>query len=134
TSSGTSGVGIGGSGGNTGITIDHVAFANVNNGVRITSAQGNTIQSSSFTGIRGDAALALAGSTGGFDSTVVRGNSFQLLCQPMTNACGGPDGIQSGSGVTVANNTFTEAATSSATSGQHPDTIQNQGDFLKVYG
>jgi hypothetical protein len=52
----------------------------------------------------------------------------------MTNACGGPDGIQSGSGVTVANNTFTAATTSSPTSDQHPDTIQNQGDYLKVYG
>jgi hypothetical protein len=134
TSSGTNGFGIGASGGNTGITIDHVNLANVNNGVGIRSARGNTIQNSSFTGIRGDAAVALAGSTGGFDSTVVRGNTFQLLCLPVTNACAGPDGIQSGSGVTVANNTFTQATTSSQTSDQHPDTIQNQGDYLKVYG
>ena len=133
TSSGTSGIGVGGWG-TRGITIDHVSFANVNNGVRITSSQGIVIRNGSFTGIRGDAAVGLAGSTGGFDASVVRDSTFQLLCLPVTNACAGPDGIQSGSGVTVANNTFTQATTSNATSDQHPDTIQNQGDYLKVYG
>jgi chitodextrinase len=133
TSTGTNGIGIGGWS-DTGITVDHVAFVNVNNGLRITSAHGNTIENSTFTGIRGDAAVAIAGSTGGFDSTIVRNNTFQLLCLPSANVCGGPDGVQSGSGVTVANNTFTEATTSSPTSDQHPDMIQNQGDYLKAYG
>jgi hypothetical protein len=130
--------GIGSSGGNTGILIDHVAFNNVSNGVKIASATGNTIQNSAFNGIRGNAAINVAGSTGGFDSTIVDTNYIEMVCQQggsCNNGTGnsGPDGVESGAGVTIKNNTFKETVINEVTSGQHPDSVQGQGNFTKIY-
>jgi Concanavalin A-like lectin/glucanases superfamily len=140
TSSATSSVGISGTG-DTGITITHMSFSNDNNPVRITSAAGNTISESHFYGTRGDAAIALAGSTGRFGSTQVYGNYIETVCQEggpcdqggHATSNDGPDGVQTGSGVSVHNNAFKEIVLNEATSHQHPDMIQNQGNYTKVY-
>ena len=140
TSSGTSSVGVSGTG-NSGITITHMSFSNDNNPVRITSATGNTISDSYFYGTRGDAAMALAGSTGGFGSTQVYGNYIETVCREggpcdrggHATSNDGPDGVQTGSGVSVHNNAFKEIVLNETTSDQHPDMIQNQGNYTKVY-
>jgi Concanavalin A-like lectin/glucanases superfamily len=140
TASGTSSVGIYGSG-DTGITVTDMSFTNDNNPVRITSATRNVISNSYFYRTRGDAAIALAGSTGGFDSTEVYGNYIETVCQQggscdqrgSSTSDDGPDGVQNGSGVSVHDNTFKEIVLNETTSRQHPDMIQNQGNYTKVY-
>jgi hypothetical protein len=131
TSSGTASAGISCSG-HTGIRIDHVTFSNDNNPIHCTSASGITVTHDRFLGVRGDAAIGLAGSRGGFDSSIVSGNYVETVTQ--RGGYNGPDGIQNGSGVTIAYNQFRQVVRDIRTSGQHPDTIQNQGDFTKVYG
>ena len=131
TSSGTSSAGIECSG-SSNTTVKGVVFRNDNNPIHCAYASGDRIINNQFLGVRGDAAVGLAGSTGGFDNNVVSGNTFQMLTQPGNYY--GPDGVQNGSGVTIANNTFTEQTTSLTTSDQHPDMVQNQGDYTKVYG
>jgi chitodextrinase len=133
TGSGTSSVGITGNG--TGITVDRMTFVNDNNPVRFTSTTGITISNNSFQQVRGDAAVAMAGSTGGFDSSWVFGNYIERECKPGTGgACPGPDGVQVGSGVSIYGNDFKQITTTATTSSQHPDGIQAQGDNLKIYG
>jgi len=135
------GFGVYGSG-ETGITVDGLSFTNDSNPVHIDSATGNVVSNSSFSGVRGDAAIALWGSTGGFGSTLVYGNFIQTLCQQNARCTsggssnnGGPDGVQTGSGVSIYGNHFQEAyAPAGVTvSNQHPDMIQNQGNYTKVY-
>jgi hypothetical protein len=137
TSSATGSVGIAGTSGNTGITIDRMTFVNDNNPVRLTSTSGVTISNNSFQQVRGDAAIAMAGSTGGLDSSVVYGNYIERECQPSgavpTSLCPGPDGVQVGSGVSIYDNDFKQITTTAVTSSQHPDGIQAQGDNLKIY-
>jgi hypothetical protein len=139
TSTATNGICLNGNS-HSGLTVDHIWAQNVNNGVKNTSVAGTVIKNSSFNQIRGDAAIALAGSTGTFDATVVDSNYIETVCQ-QGSVCdnggvgnGGPDGVQNGSGVTIKNNTFKEIVMNFTTSDQHPDMIQNQGDYTKVYG
>ena len=138
TSSGTSSDGIAGSGGNTGIKVDRMTFVNDNNPVRFTSTTGITISNNSFQQVRGDAAIAMAGSSGGFDSSRIFGNYIERECTPNggvpTSLCPGPDGVQVGSGVSIYSNQFKQITTGVTTSTQHPDGIQAQGDNLKIYG
>jgi hypothetical protein len=130
-----SSAGIAGDGGNFGIGIDHMSFVNDNNPIRITSARGITIAHNTFRRIRGDAAVAMAGSQGSFGSSRIFGNVIERICTPQPNgACPGPDGIQVGSGVSIYNNDFRVITTTERTSSQHPDAIQAQGDNLKIYG
>lgn len=139
--SGTTSAAIYGSG-DTGITVTHMSFTNDNNPVHITSGIANTVSDSAFHRTRGDAAIALSGSRGGFDSTQVYGNYIETVCQ-QGGRCDqggdgatyddGPDGVQNGSGVSIHDNTFKELVLAEPTSGQHPDMIQNQGNYTKVY-
>ena len=135
TGSATASAGISGSG-NTGVTVNGLSFDDINNPIRLTgSPGGNAVTSNVMTRVRGDAAVAMAGSTGALDSTVVEGNSFELYCNLQSGSVSGPDGIQAGSGVTVRNNRFKEILTSAfTTSTQHPDSIQVQSDNLRVVG
>ena len=137
TSSGTSSAGVVCSG-RTGIVIDHVTFANDNNPIRCTSTTGITISNNIFQQVRGDAVIGMAGSTGGFDSSQIYGNTIGVVCNPQstppTSVCGGPDGVQTGSGVSIHDNVFTETPTNAFTaSTQHPDMVQNQGNYAKFY-
>lgn len=46
----------------------------------------------------------------------------------------GPDGIQGADGMSIYNNTFKVIPTTVYTSNQHPDMLQMQGSYLKIYG
>jgi len=119
--------------------IEYVSFTNDNNPINLALSAGFEIRNCVFAGVRGDAAIGVAGSTGGFDSSRVHHNTFTLLynnAQPpgATYAYGGPDGVQCGSGVSLYNNRFTALATNAFyTSTQHPDLIQAQGNYIKFY-
>ena len=134
TSSGTASGGVGDSNGGAGHnTVDMIRFVNDGNPVRLNSpGPGVRVQNNLLEGVRGDAAIGLAGSTGGLDTSFVTGNYIETVAEP-TNFYG-PDGVQNGSGITIANNTFKQVLRSLATSDQHPDSIQNQGDNTRVYG
>jgi hypothetical protein len=131
TSSGTSSAGVS-CAGHTGIRILHVTFTNDNNPISCTSTSGITISHNRFVRVRGDAAIAMAGSRGGLDSSIVSGNYIETVSQRRNG--NGPDGVQNGSGVTIANNHFKQVRLDIATSDQHPDMIQNQGDNTRVRG
>jgi hypothetical protein len=112
-----------------------VTFANVNNPIRLTSTSGITIAHNVFRKIRGDAVIAMAGSTGPLGSSRIAENIIGTVCQLQSRGvCPGPDGIQVGSGVSISGNRFIETKTASPTSSQHPDMIQAQGDNLRIYG
>jgi hypothetical protein len=119
--------------GRTGIVIDHLRFFNDNNPIRITSATGNTVRNSSFEQVRGDAAIGMAASTGTWDANQVYGNYIEIECNLNGSACYGPDGVQTGAGVTFHDNTYKVITTTQTTSDQHPDALQVQGNYIKVY-
>jgi hypothetical protein len=117
--------------GNTGVILDHLTFVNDNNPIRLDYANGVTVRYCNITQLRGDAGIALNGSSGSWDNNKIHDNYLE----PMVNsATGGPDGIQGGSGISIYNNTIKEVTTSTPTSNQHPDMMQMTGNFLKVYG
>lgn len=116
---------------NTGVILDHLTFVNDNNPIRLDIANGVTVRYCSITQLRGDAGIAVNGSSGTWDNNKIHDNYLE----PMVNsATGGPDGIQGGNGVSIYNNTIKEVTTSTATSNQHPDMMQMTGNYLKVYG
>ena len=123
----------------TGVVIDHVASTNCNNPLKLIYASGVIVRNCQLMQVRGDAAIAMAGSSGSWDSNLVVSNNVELLfnsARPAgsVNAYVGPDGIQCGSGMTIRGNKFKVMATSVYTSDQHTDTIQATGNYLKVYG
>ncbi len=132
TSSPTATVGLGGSG-TTGFTVTFLSSTNCNIPVKMTSSTGFNIHNCNFRQIRGDAAVAAAGSSGGFDASTVSSNTFEMLFNNQPAGNDGPDGVQCGSGVSIFGNTFLETVTTVTTSSQHPDMIQAQGNFLKIY-
>jgi chitodextrinase len=132
TSTGTTSVGIE-AGGQVGIVVDHMTFINDNNPVRMAYTSGSVVRNSSFQQVRGDAAIAMVGTTGGFDTNLVYNNYIETMCNLNSSSCPGPDGIQTGAGLTAYNNTFKEITTSVTTSDQHPDMLQVQGNYIKLY-
>ena len=122
-----------------GIVIDHLDFENLNNGVRIYSWVNNSeVKNSRFLQIRGNAAVAILNSGGSWDNNLVHDNYIELLdngAQPAgaSYAYGGPDGVQSGDGISVYRNTFKEITTTLYTSDQHPDMLQITGNYDKIY-
>jgi hypothetical protein len=131
---GSSSGAVGDTSGGTGHdTIDMIRFRNDNNAVQVSSPEpGWRIQNNSMEGIRGDAAVAMAGSTGALDTNFVTGNYIETVAVP--GSFYGPDGVQNGSGMTIAHNVFKQVLAPLATSDQHPDSIQNQGNNTRVYG
>ncbi len=127
TSTRTSAWGI--DGGGTGIVLDHLTFTNDNNGIRLNSMTSGEIRNCRFEGIRGDAAINAA-TSGTWDANKIHDNYIELLRNAST---GGPDGIQGNTGLSIYNNDFHVTATSLKTSNQHPDFIQEIGNFVKVY-
>ena len=126
--------------GNTGIVIDHVDFINCNNPVRLRGGHpGNEIMHSNFLQVRGDVAIMLDGGANAWDSNKIHDNFIELLynhAAPPGQAnpqYGGPDGIQTSSGMSIYNNTFKFTKTTVYTSTQHPDVLQLQGNFIKIY-
>jgi len=122
-------IGISGSS-NMGVIIDHVTFVNDNNPIRMDSANGVTVRNCTITQLRGDAGIALNGSSGTWDNNKIDDNYLE----PMVSAIGGPDGIQGSSGISIYRNTIKEVTTRTYTSDQHPDMMQMTGNYLKVYG
>ena len=116
---------------NIGVIVDHVTFVNDNNPIRLDNANGVTVRYCNITQLRGDAGIAVNGSSGAWDNNKIHDNYLE----PMVHSGeGGPDGIQGSSGVSIYNNTIKEVTTSIATSNQHPDMMQMTGNYLKVYG
>lgn len=122
----------------TGVIVDHFTFINDNNPVRLDLPQGAIVRFCNLQGVRGDAAIALNGSSGPWNSNSVYSNTIQVLQNSAvpsggSGAYGGPDGIQGGSGLSIYKNKITESKTSLYTSTQHPDMMQITGDYVKVY-
>ena len=131
TTSSRSSVGIGGSN-NIGVVVDHVTFTNDNNPIRFDYANGVMVHDCTITQLIGDAGIAMNASTGTFDNNLIYNNHIE----PNMNASvGGPDGIQGGNGISIYNNTISEIINTGITSSQqHPDMMQIQGNYIKVYG
>jgi hypothetical protein len=126
--------------GNTAIILDHIDFVNCNNPVRLgNGSPGNEIMHSNFLQVRGDAAILLEAGANNWDANKIHDNYIELLhnsASPPNQAnprYGGPDGIQTSSGMSIYNNTFKYTTTTVYTSTQHPDILQLQGNFIKVY-
>lgn len=137
----TSATCLGGSG-NTSIVIDHVDFVNCNNGVRLWSGSmgsGSVVSHSNFRQIRGDVAIMFDMGSSTWDAHKIYGNTIELLNNTAVPPGGsgayvGPDGIQTGNGVSIFNNTVRVNQTSTYTSSQHTDDIQfGMARYLKVY-
>jgi hypothetical protein len=122
-----------------GSIIEYVSVDNCNNAVWLdTSPTWVEIRYCSLTKIRGDGAVKLVGSTGVLGASSVHHNTIECLwnnAQPPGDewAFGGPDGIQCGSGVDIYNNVFIASTTAVYTSGQHPDSIQGAGNYLRIF-
>jgi hypothetical protein len=110
-----------------------MSSTNCNIPVKMTSSTGFNIHHCNLRQVRGDAAVAAAGSSGGFDASTVCSNTFEMLFNNQPAGNDGPDGVQCGSGVSIFGNTFLETVTTVTTSSQHPDMVQAQGNFLKIY-
>lgn len=126
--------------GNAAIVIDHIDFINCNNPVRLKGeGPGNEVMHSNFRQVRGDVAIMITAGTEKWDANKIHDNYFELLynrASPPNQAnprYGGPDGIQTSSGMSIYNNTFRYTTTTVYTSTQHPDILQIQGNFIKVY-
>lgn len=128
--------------GNNSIIIDHVDFVNCNNGVRLWSGSmgsGSVVRNSNFRQIRGDVAIMLDMGGTTWDAHKIHDNSIELLNNTAVPSGGsgayvGPDGIQTGDGVSIFNNTVRVNQTSLYTSNQHTDDIQfGMARYLKIY-
>lgn len=125
-------------GGGTGLLFDHITFTNVNNGLTISPATNLEVRNCRFEQIRGDRAI-FASTSGTWDSSRIHDNYIETMTNTSTPPGGsgsyvGPDGIQGGSGISIYNNDFKHITTSVYTSNQHPDMLQMQGNYIKVYG
>ena len=131
TTTSRSSIGISGSY-NVGVVIDHVTFINDNNPMRFDYANGVTVHDCTMTQLTGDAGIAMNASTGTFGKNLIYNNYIE---PNMNAAVGGPDGIQGGSGISIYNNIIKEVINAGITSSQqHPDMMQIQGNYIKVYG
>ncbi len=126
--------------GNTAIIIDHIDVVNCNNPVRLRDgSQGNEIMHSNFRQVRGDVAILLDAGAETWDANKIHDNYIELLYNraappnQLNPRYGGPDGIQTSSGLSIYRNTFKYTTTSVYTSTQHPDICQIQGNYIKIY-
>ena len=126
------------SGGGTGLTFDHLTFTNDNNPLSISNASGLIIRNCRFEQTRGDRAI-FADTRGSWNANQIYGNYIEILSNTAVPPGGsgsyvGPDGIQGNDGMSIYNNTFKVITTTVYTSSQHPDMLQMQGSYLKIYG
>jgi hypothetical protein len=124
----------------TGVIIDHVTFTNCNNPMRLTESTGFRVCNCDLRQVRGEAAIMAAGCTGNWDANLVYSNSFEMLYNLAVPPGGvgpfyGPDGVQSGDGISIFGNVFHEVISADKyTSNEHPDFVQAVGDHTKIYG
>ena len=120
--------------GETGLTVDGVTMTGITNyGIQCTTCTDALIANSSITD-DGVAAIEVESSTTGaqgFDKNVV--TSTSITSQIVPGATGGPDGIEAYNGLTVSHDHFTAVTLASGLSKQHPDQIQLQGNWAKIY-
>jgi len=138
TSSQTSSVGVqANSNGSTGVTVDYITFNNDNNPIRMSHANGDVISNNTMLVVRGDAGIAINGSSGADTLNSIFGNHIELHCNPGSSVptahCNGPDGIQTGGGASIYNNFLSETLDSNISSGQHPDMFQIEGSNVHVF-
>lgn len=126
--------------GNKAIIIDHIDVINCNNPIRLGGGSpGNEIMHSNLTQVRGDAAILLDGGANTWDANLIHDNYIELLHNSASPPgevkahYGGPDGLQTSSGISIYRNTFKYIKTSVYTSTQHPDILQLQGNYIKIY-
>jgi hypothetical protein len=126
--------------GNSAIIIDHIDVINCNNPVRLSGgSSGYEIMYSNFMQVRGDAAIFLYANANIWDANLIHDNYIELLqnsASPPGQAnthYGGPDGIQTSSGMSIYRNTFKYTKATVYTSTQHPDALQVLGNYIKIY-
>lgn len=122
------------SGAQNNLTIQYVEFENVNHGVWLNRFNTVEISYCKFIGVRGDAAISLlttedAGADS-FDENLIHHNEVEML---YNSAVGGPDGFQAHTSTSIYDNDITVNTSSLTTSTQHPDMLQLNGDYIKVY-
>jgi len=119
----------------------YLEFYNCNLGLRLTASQDVELAYCKFDDIRGDAAIAtLCTGATTWDSTLIHHNDIELLYNNAVptgkegSTYVGPDGVQCGTGVSIYNNIIKVTNTEAVyTSTQHPDDIQLNGSYCKVY-
>ena len=114
------------------ITVQYVNIDNCNNGFMGTYGQGWNFNNNYLTNIRGDNAVAYYSTVQSWDTNLIHHNYIGLGWNP-SGGKGGPDGVSIFHGTSVYNNTFRIDQVSYTTSDQHPDFIQNTGNYVKVY-
>ena len=125
--------------GTTGLVVDGVTTRNVNNAVRDNFGGSNVTVRNSDLQARGDAVINLTNTTHSANEAFgalgrVYGNRIEMQGDFTSANVRGPDGIQAVNGLDVYGNSFVLSQLSSSTSTQHPDSIQWQGDYARIYG
>lgn len=119
--------------GAVGVIIQGVDIRNCSNGIRLQYGSSNKVARCNLVQMRGDAAISfVSGGVQEWDTSIVEDNVIECLANTSTKY--GPDGVQSCHGMTIRRNQFSCTITALATSSQHTDYIQAQGNFLKIYG
>lgn len=118
-----------------GLVVRWCGFTNVNNGVRLQSAQSYNVSHCAFKNIRGDAAIRAVGcGPDAFDSNVMEYNDIHLaFCTNCPALVYGPDGVQGSYGMTFRYSSVTCEPVNFYTSTQHPDFLQWTGNHNKAY-
>ena len=118
----------------TGLTVNGITAWNVNNAVVCDYGCANdTVENSDLQG-RGNSVVKLESSETGaeaFDSNVVTRTTIRQ--EVKTDASGGTDGIEAYNGLTADHDQFIATTLAGSTSTQHPDEIQLQGNWAKIY-
>ena len=93
------------------------------------SSTNNEISYCTITGIKGDTAIRFYATGNDWDLNKIHHNTIEMMS--MTG--GGADGIQTGNGISIYNNSFSVTYTEDVFDGGHPDICQITGDNVKIY-
>ena len=129
------------------ITINNRCYITINGNVNNCNnpiclgggSPGNEIMHSNLTQVRGDAAILLDGGANTWDANLIHNNYIGLLHNSASPPgevkvhYGEPDGLQTTSGISIYRNTFKYIKTSVYMSTQHPDILQLQSNYIKIY-
>jgi hypothetical protein len=115
-------------GSTTGVEISYVSSTNCSGFANVGSASNARIRNCAISGSYGVRTFYALGS-GTWDRIQIYSNFVGRV----VSSTGGPDGFWAGNGVSIWANTFRVDSTTSATSDEHPDSVQVNGDFIKIY-
>lgn len=112
----------------TGVKLYYITVSGCNNGFNLQYATAFEIAHCNFTHILGDSAIMTIQSSGAtFDVNLIYSNTIY-------SSGWGADKIQCGNGTSIFGNYFSgQLATGAEVSGQHPDSVQCEGVYLKIY-